>query len=105
LFGSFGDGWASFFVTDSLGRGYRCSTRGRQRRPIILSLQNISIDLQSLKLIDFHFAPSVGATTPVQLGRVKLTPADRIFWVWLRRVWGDWKSRKVKILHRVETTR
>jgi hypothetical protein len=24
--------------------------------------------------------------------RLKLTPADRFFWVWLRRVWGDWKS-------------
>src|SRR3954470_22169653 len=24
--------------------------------------------------------------------RLKLTPADRIFWVWLRRVWGDWRS-------------
>src|SRR3954464_8706088 len=24
--------------------------------------------------------------------RLKLTPADRIFWVWLRNVWGDWKS-------------
>src|SRR4051794_16090607 len=24
--------------------------------------------------------------------RLRLTPADRIFWVWLRRVWGDWKS-------------
>jgi putative transposase len=24
--------------------------------------------------------------------RLKLTPADRMFWVWLRRVWGDWKS-------------
>jgi hypothetical protein len=24
--------------------------------------------------------------------RLKLTQADRIFWVWLRRVWGDWKS-------------
>jgi transposase InsO family protein len=24
--------------------------------------------------------------------RLKLTAADRIFWVWLRRVWGDWKS-------------
>ena len=24
--------------------------------------------------------------------RLKLTPADRIFWVWLRRVWGEWKS-------------
>jgi len=24
--------------------------------------------------------------------RLKLTPADRIFWVWLRRVWSDWQS-------------
>jgi hypothetical protein len=24
--------------------------------------------------------------------RLKLTPADRIFWVWLRRVWSDWTS-------------
>jgi hypothetical protein len=24
--------------------------------------------------------------------RLKLTPADRIFWVWLRRVWGDGRS-------------
>jgi len=24
--------------------------------------------------------------------RLKLTRADRIFWVWLRRVWVDWKS-------------
>lgn len=27
--------------------------------------------------------------------RLKLTPADRIFWVWLRRVWGDWRSALV----------
>ena len=24
--------------------------------------------------------------------RVKLTTADRIFWLWLRRVWADWRS-------------
>jgi putative transposase len=24
--------------------------------------------------------------------RLKLTPADRLFWVWLRRVWRDWRS-------------
>ena len=24
--------------------------------------------------------------------RLKRTPTDRIFWVWLRRVWADWKS-------------
>jgi hypothetical protein len=24
--------------------------------------------------------------------QLKLTAADRIFWLWLRRVWADWKS-------------
>jgi hypothetical protein len=24
--------------------------------------------------------------------RLRLTSADRIFWVWLRHVWADWKS-------------
>jgi hypothetical protein len=95
------------------------STRAR------LSLQNIPIDLQSLKLINFrlllrlaqqHLFNVLGALASMfktssqlrlenlalrqQLAvlrrsapkRLKLTPADRIFWVWLRRVWGDWKS-------------
>jgi putative transposase len=90
-----------------------------------LSLQNIPIDLQSLKLINLrlllrlvqqHLFNVLGALasmfkTSSQLRlenlalrqqltvlrrsapkRLKLTPADRIFWVWLRRVWGDWKS-------------
>jgi hypothetical protein len=89
------------------------------------SLQNNPIDLQSLKLIDFHLLcwsaqlrlfTVLGALTSMlktsaqlrlenlalrqQLTvlrrsapkRLKLTPADRIFWVWLRRVWSDWKS-------------
>ena len=91
-----------------------------------LSLQNTPIDLQSLKLIDFHLLrwaaeqrlfTVLGALTSMlktsaqlrlenlalrqQLAvlrrsapkRLKLTPADRIFWVGLRRVWSDWKSR------------
>jgi hypothetical protein len=90
-----------------------------------LSLQKTPIDLQSLKLIDFHllFWPALqrlftvlGLLTSMfktsarlrlenlalrqQLAvlrrsapkRLKLTPADRFFWVWLRRVWCDWKS-------------
>ena len=87
--------------------------------------QNIPIDLQSLKLIDFHLLVRsaqrhlfnvLGALASMfktssqlrlenlalrqQLAvlrrsapkRLKLTPADRIFWVWLLRLWGDWKS-------------
>jgi putative transposase len=33
--------------------------------------------------------------------RLKLTPADRIFWVWLRHVWTDWKS--ALLIVKVET--
>ena len=86
---------------------------------------NNPVDLQSLKLIDFHLLrwsarqrlfTVLGALTSMlktsaqlrlenlalrqQLAvlrrsaprRLRLTPADRIFWVWLRRVWSDWKS-------------
>jgi len=86
---------------------------------------NNPVDLQSLKLIDFHLLRwsaqqrlfiVLGALTSMlktsaqlrlenlalrqQLAvlrrsapkRLKLTPADRIFWVWLRRGWSDWKS-------------
>jgi hypothetical protein len=89
------------------------------------SLQNIPIDLQSLKLIDFHLllrsaqqhlfnvlgalASMFKTSSQLRLEnlalrqqlavlrrsapkRLKLTTADRIFWVWLLRVWGDWKS-------------
>jgi hypothetical protein len=84
-----------------------------------LSLQNILIDLQSLRLIDFHlFFVSAAEQLLTVLGvlismfrtsaplrlenlalrrqlavlhqsaprRLKLTPADRMFWVRLRRV-------------------
>jgi hypothetical protein len=27
--------------------------------------------------------------------RPKLTAADRLFWAWLREVWGDWRSTLV----------
>ena len=90
-----------------------------------MSLENILIDLQSLRLIDFHLLfLSAGQRLLTVLSalismfktsahlrlenlalrqqlvvlrrsapkRLKLTPADRIFWVWLRRAWGDWKS-------------
>ena len=90
-----------------------------------MCLQNIPIDLQLLKLIDFYLLvwlaqqrllTLLGALTSMcktsaQLRlenlalrqqlmvlrrsapkRLKLTPADRIFWVWLRRLWSDWKS-------------
>ena len=45
-----------------------------------------------LRLEDLALRNQLGVlrrSTPKQL---KLTPADRIFWVWLRRVWAEWKS-------------
>jgi putative transposase len=90
-----------------------------------VSLQNIPIALQSLKLIDLHLLICMTqqrllavlgvltsmCKTSAQLRlenlalrqqltvlrrsapkRLKLTAADRLFWIWLRRVWSDWKS-------------
>jgi len=97
----------------------------RGNSPPLIDPPNNPVDLQSLKLIDFHLLRwsaqqrlfiVLGALTSMlktsaqlrlenlalrqQLAvlrrsapkRLKLTPADRIFWVWLRRVWTDWKS-------------
>ena len=97
--------------------GRRCGEGVRRMKAIVPP--NNPIDLQSLKLIDFHLLRwsaqqrlfcVVGALTSMlktstqlrlenlalrqQLAvlrrsaprRLKLTPADRIFWVWLRRV-------------------
>lgn len=45
-----------------------------------------------LRLENLALRQQLGVLRRSAPNRLKLTPADRIFWVWLRRVWGDWKS-------------
>ena len=56
---------------------------------LLSSLFKTSAELRLENLALRHQLGVLRRSAPKQL---RLTPADRIFWVWLRRVWGDWKS-------------
>ena len=56
---------------------------------LLSSLFKTSAELHLENLALRHQLGVLRRSAPKQL---RLTPADRIFWVWLRRVWGDWKS-------------
>jgi transposase InsO family protein len=45
-----------------------------------------------LRLENVALRHQVGVLRRSAPKQLNLTPADRIFWVWLRRVWADWKS-------------
>jgi hypothetical protein len=69
---------ATLVGATKLLRGVRCHRVGVQNLGQ-LRLENIALRQQLTVLR--RSAPK----------RLKLTPADRIFWVWLRLVWCDWK--------------
>src|SRR4051794_7726858 len=56
---------------------------------VLSSLFKTSAELRLENLALRHPLGVLRRSAPKQL---RLTPADRIFWVWLRRVWADWKS-------------
>ena len=56
---------------------------------LLSSLFKSSAELRLENLALRHQLGVLRRSAPKQL---KLTPADRIFWVCLRRVWADWKS-------------
>jgi hypothetical protein len=56
---------------------------------VLSSLFKTSVELRLENLALRHQLGVLRRSAPK---RVKLMPADRILWVWLRRVWADWKS-------------
>jgi putative transposase len=56
---------------------------------LLSSLLRTSAELRLENLVLRH---QLGVLRRSASKQLKLTPADRIFWVWLRRVWADWKS-------------
>ena len=56
---------------------------------VLSSLFNTSVEL---RLENIALRHQVGVLRRSAPNRLKLSPADRILWVWLRRVWTDWKS-------------
>jgi hypothetical protein len=60
---------------------------GRARRPHVDAQTSAQLRLENLAL-----RQQLAVLRRSAPRRLRLTPADRIFWVWLRRVWSDWKS-------------
>jgi putative transposase len=56
---------------------------------VLSSLFKPSVELRLENLALRHQLGVLRRSAPK---RLKLRPADRILWVWLRRVWRDWKS-------------
>jgi hypothetical protein len=56
---------------------------------VLSSLFKTSVELRLENLALRHQLGVLRRSAPK---RLKLRPADRILWVWLRRVWTDWKS-------------
>ena len=56
---------------------------------VLSSLFKTSVELRLENLALRHQLGVLHRSAPK---RLKLRPADRILWVWLHRVWADWKS-------------
>jgi hypothetical protein len=67
--------------------------RAQQRLPAVLEvLTSMFKTSAQLRLENLALRQQLTVLRRSAPKRLKLTRADRIFWVWLRRVWGDWKS-------------
>src|SRR5438094_10065312 len=67
--------------------------RAQQRLPALLEvLTSMFKTSAQLRLENLALRQQLTVLRRSAPKRLKLTRADRIFWVWLRRAWGDWKS-------------
>src|SRR4051794_10393233 len=65
---------------------------GQQLLTLLDLLSSFCKTLAELRLENLALRQQLGVLRRSTPKRLKLTPADRVFWVWLRRVWSDWKS-------------
>ena len=64
-------------------------------RGLFIVLSALAVMCQTsaqLRLENLALRQQLGVLRRSAPKRLKLTPADRVFWVWLRRLWSDWKS-------------
>ena len=67
--------------------------RGQERFLILLgALMAIFKTSAELRLENVALRQQLGILHRSAPKRLKLTAADRLFWVWLRQLWRDWKS-------------
>jgi putative transposase len=64
----------------------------RQLLSLLGALSSLFKTSVELRLENLALRHQLGVLRRSAPKRLKLRPADRILWVWLRRVWADWKS-------------
>jgi putative transposase len=65
---------------------------GRQLLTLLGLLSSLFKTPAELRLENLALRHQLGVLRRSAPKQLKLTPADRILWVWLRRVWAEWKS-------------
>src|SRR5260370_5823242 len=56
------------------------------------TLSSIFHSRAALQLENLALRHQIGVLRRFARKRPKLTPVDRLLWVWLSRIWGDWRS-------------
>jgi putative transposase len=59
---------------------------------LLVALSSIFRSRASLELENLALRHQIGVLQRSARKRPKLTPVDRLLWVWLSRIWSDWRS-------------
>jgi len=61
-------------------------------KALFATLSSVFRSRAALQLENLALRHQIGVLQRSTRKRPKLTPADRLFWVWLSRLWSDWRS-------------
>jgi hypothetical protein len=59
---------------------------------LLATLPSILRARAALELENLALRHQIGVLQRSATKRAKLTPLDRLLWVWLSRIWSDWRS-------------
>ncbi len=59
---------------------------------LLVALSSIFRSRAALELENLALRHQIGVLQRSARKRPRLTPVDRLFWVWLSRIWSDWRS-------------
>jgi putative transposase len=59
---------------------------------LLVALSSIFRSRATLELENLALRHQIGVLQRTARKRPKLTPVDRLLWVWLSRIWSDWRS-------------
>ena len=60
--------------------------------PVLVAVASLFKNSAELRLENIALRQQLAVLRRSAPKRLKVTPTDRIFWVWLRLLWDDWKS-------------